>query len=408
MEATLVDRSGAFDNTMDSSATGGAPVSPAASTAATTASRTTVLPRVQWKGEAPSLVSTPRLRFEPQGGLGEGGMGEVVAALDHDIGREVAIKRLRPEVRSAGDIARFVDEVRIVGALEHPNIVPIHDVGVDERGALYFVMRKVQGQTLESIIDKLAAGDPLMHAYWTFERRVHLFRELLDAVAFAHGRGFVHRDIKPANVMVGHFGEVFLMDWGIAKPVADDDHARPQIDAPKKPERFTATHVGAIVGTPAYMSPEQARGEPVDVRSDVYSLSVLLHEFLCLKHYLSNQTTLEGVVQAVQHEQPPSPTFTKSPHQPPTPADLSWFVAKGLEKDPAKRYQTVTEMIERLDARDEGVIPVQCPITFTKRTTRGALRLLDHHPSLVMAFLSLMMLAFLGGTGFGVWHLLHG
>jgi serine/threonine-protein kinase len=399
--ATVVDHSGALDNTLDSSATGVAPLS----TASPSAARTTVLPRVQWAGDAPSLVSTSRPRFEAQGGLGEGGMGEVVAALDQDIGREVAIKRLRPEVRGQADVARFVDEIRIVGALEHPNIVPIHDVGVDEGGALYFVMRKVQGQTLESIIEKLAAGDPLAHAHWTFERRMHLFRQLLDAVAFAHGRGFVHRDIKPANVMVGHFGEVFLMDWGIAKPVTAADHARPHLDAPKKPERFTATHVGAIVGTPAYMSPEQARGEPVDVRSDIYSLSVLLHEFLCLKHYLSEQKTLESLVVAVQHEQPPSPTFTPNPHQSPTPADLSWFVAKGLEKDPAKRYQTVTEMIERLDARDEGLIPIQCPITFTKRSSREALRLLDRHPTVVM---TVMALAILTVTGLTVWRLLHG
>jgi serine/threonine-protein kinase len=402
--ATVVDSSGALDRTMDSSAAGAPPPSAPASVATGTA-RTTVLPRVQWTGDAPQLVSTSRPRFQSQGGLGEGGMGEVVAALDQDIGREVAIKRLRPEVRGQADVARFVDEIRIVGALEHPNIVPIHDVGVDEGGALYFVMRKVQGQTLESIIEKLAAGDPLAHAHWTFERRVHLFRQLLDAVAFAHGRGFVHRDIKPANVMVGHFGEVFLMDWGIAKPVKEADHARAHLDAPKKPERFTTTHVGAIVGTPAYMSPEQARGEAVDVRSDIYSLSVLLHEFLCLEHYLADQKTLESLVVAVQHERPRSPTFVASPHQSPTPADLSHFVAKGLEKDPAKRYQTVTEMIERLDARDEGLIPIQCPITLTKRTSREVLRLLDRHPTL---FMTVMSLAILSVTGLTVWRLLHG
>ena len=402
--ATVVDRSGALEKTLDSSPTAASPLSTPSVSSAVVA-RTTVLPRVQWTGDAPQLVSTSRPRFESQGGLGEGGMGEVVAALDHDIGREVAIKRLRPEVQGRADVARFVDEIRIVGALEHPNIVPIHDVGVDEGGGLYFVMRKVQGQTLESIIDKLAAGDPLAHAYWTFERRIHLFRQLLDAVAFAHGRGFVHRDIKPANVMVGHFGEVFLMDWGIAKPTKAPDHARPHLDAPKKPERFTTTHVGAIVGTPAYMSPEQARGEAVDARSDIYSLSVLLHEFLCLKHYLADQTTLESLVVAVQHDEPPSPTFVSSPHQPPTPIDLGWFVKKGLEKDPAKRYQTVTEMIERLDARDEGLIPIQCPVTFTKRTTHEWMRLLDRHPMLVM---TAMAVAVLAGSGGIVWRLLHG
>jgi serine/threonine-protein kinase len=398
--ATAVDKSGALDATLASSAGGhGANLSTGGT------ARTTVLPRVSWTGDAPALVSTSRPRFEAQGGLGEGGMGEVVAALDQDIGREVAIKRLRPDVHDSAGVARFVDEIRIVGALEHPNIVPIHDVGVDEKGSLYFVMRRVQGQTLESIIEKLAAGDPLMHAHWTFERRIHLFRQLLDAVNFAHGRGFVHRDIKPANVMVGHFGEVVLMDWGIAKPVAAADHARPKLGAPPQPERFTATHVGAIVGTPAYMCPEQARGEPVDVRSDVYSLSMLLYEWLSLKHPLEGQTTLEGVVHAVQHETPGNPSFVKNEHQAPVPAELGWFVMKGIEKDPAKRYQTVTEMVERLDARDDGVIPIQCPITLTKSISRRGLRFVDRHPSLFMAMVTLGVVA---TTGLTVWRLLHG
>ena len=397
---TVVDRSGALEATLDSAGVSGVGPQSMRSTA-----RTTVLPRVQWTGDAPTLVNTSRPRFEAKGGLGEGGVGEVVAALDQDIGREVAIKRLRAEVQGPAAMARFVDEIRIVGALEHPNIVPIHDVGIDEAGALYFVMRRVQGQTLESIIEKLAAGDPLAHGHWTFERRVHLFRQLLDAVAFAHERGFVHRDIKPANVMVGHFGEVFLMDWGIAKPVADPEHALPRIDAAPQPARVTATHVGAIVGTPAYMSPEQARGEKVDVRSDIYSLSVLLHEFLCLTHYLSEQTTLEGVVHGVQHVQPGAPSFIPSPHQAPAPADLSWFVSKGLEKDPANRYQSVGEMIERLEARDDGRVPIQCHLTLVKRVSREWLRWLDRHPILFTAVLALSVI---GGIGFGVWRLLKG
>ena len=213
-------------------------------------------------------------------------------------------------------------------------------MGVDDDGSLYFVMRCVQGETLESIIERLAAGDRIAHAHWTFERRVHVFRQLLDAVAFAHERGFVHRDIKPANVMVGPCGEVFLMDWGIAKPVGAPDRPAPAAAtagaAAVTGERVTATHVGAVLGTPAYMSPEQARGEPVDARSDVYSLCVMFHELLGLKHYLDDCKTIEAVLDGVQHAHAAAPSFIPNPHQAGAPMDLSWFVRKGLAKEPAR------------------------------------------------------------------------
>jgi serine/threonine-protein kinase len=396
MGPTLVDDSGAFDATVDS------PVS-APLPSGTGATRTTVLPRVEWTGEAVTVVSTSRPRFETTRALGSGGLGDVVAAKDQDIGREVAIKRLRPDVRSPGAVARFVDEIRTIGALEHPNILPIHDVGADEDGALYFVMPRVRGETLEAIIERLQAGDAATHAHWTFERRTHVFRQLLDAVAFAHERGYLHRDIKPANVMVGPFGEVFLMDWGIAKPVGAPENAMAATEAPAKTGRVTETHAGAVIGTPAYMSPEQARGAPVDARSDVYSLCVLFDELLCLRHYLAHCQTVDEVLHGVQHTQVPNTSFVANPHQPPAPAELGWFVRKGIAKDPTQRFQSVREMIDRLDAREEGLFPVQCPVTFTKRTTRTWLRFVDRHPNVVVLLLALVVL---GGIGAVVWRML--
>ena len=399
---TLVDQSGAYDATVDSM-----PGRDQAVTLESGTVRTTVLPQVEHTGDAVTLVRSARPRFQEKRALGEGGIGEVVAAYDQDIGREVAIKRLRAGMQGPTSIARFVDEIRTVGALEHPNIVPIHDVGVNDDGSLYFVMRCVQGQTLESIIEKLAAGDALAHEQWTFERRVHVFRQLLDAVAFAHERGFVHRDIKPANVMVGAYGEVFLMDWGIAKPVGAND--APVTSSAQVPAlttgRVTSTHAGAIVGTPAYMSPEQARGEPVDGRSDVYSLSVVFHEWLGLRHYLHDAKTMEAVLHGVQHGHAPFASFVPSPYQSPAPADLAHFVKKGLAKEPSQRYQSVREMIDRLDAREEGLVPIQCPVTLTKRTTHEWLRFVDRHPAIVTA---MVVLAVLGSVGATVWHFVRG
>jgi serine/threonine protein kinase len=395
-QATQVDHTGALDATLDS------PHSRGPKTDATQSGpRTTVLPRVEWTGAEPSIVAASRPRFQRTRALGAGGLGEVVAAMDHDIGREVAIKRLRVDVTGPAAVARFVDEIRTVGQLEHPNILPIHDVGSDEDGSLYFVMPCVQGETLESVIERLANGDPLMHAHYTFERRVQVFRRLLDAVAFAHGHGYVHRDIKPANVMIGPYGEVFLMDWGIAKPLRGHDPAAVVDGLPSS--RVTTTQIGSIVGTPAYMSPEQASGEPVDARTDVYALSALFFEFLSLRHYLEDCKTIDEVLQGARHRVPPHTGFVKHAHQSSAPMDLGWFVKKGMEKDPARRYQTVREMIERLDARDEGLVPIQCHVTASKRVLREAIRFIDRHPFL---FTMTLALGLIGGVGLAVWRLL--
>jgi serine/threonine protein kinase len=383
----------AFDATLDSLSLSSPMTTQESAPDAWRAARTTVLPRLERVGATSALTGASRARFEPTQRLGEGGVGEVVAAVDRDIDREVAIKRLRADAQSPSAVARFVDEIRTVGALEHPNVIPIHDVGVDEKGELYFVMRRVKGDTLESIIERLAAGDPLTHAHWTFERRVHVFRQLLDAVAFAHDHGFVHRDIKPANIMIGAFGEVFLMDWGIAKPMNGPDRPLPAVVPTGAAARVTATHVGAIVGTPVYMSPEQARGERVDACSDIYSLCVLLHELLGLRHYLADATTLEAVLEGVNSKRVPMAGGVSSPHQPSPPFDLSWFVAKGVEKDPARRYQSVREMIDRLDAREDGHVPIQCPITFSKRASSLFSRFLDRHPYMYMAVVLLGLVA---------------
>ncbi|HEX7600330.1 MAG TPA: serine/threonine-protein kinase, partial [Polyangiaceae bacterium] len=343
-----------------------------------------------------------RLRYEPKKLLGEGGIGEVMSVEDHDIGRMAAMKRLRADVRSPAAIARFVDEIRTVGRLEHPNIIPIHDVGVDEQGELYFVMKYLDGETLETVLEKLAAGEVGYHSRYGFETRMQIFRGLLEAIAFAHARGVLHRDIKPANVMIGRYGEVVLMDWGIAKPIAGEgrsaaDYAAAASEpAGDERARLFETQVGSLIGTPAYMAPEQARGEPCDARSEVYSLSVLLHEMLTLHHYLADCTTMSELLEGVGKRTPQFPTLVKDEHQGTPPADLSWYVMKGLEKDPAKRYQTVAEMLERLDLRAEGIIPIQCPFTFNRRVTAEWRRFYERHPIVG----NLMVLSLVAAFGF--------
>ncbi len=388
MEEPTIDASIALGATMPLSDAG-----PASQSTSVTLPRSTVLPRVEMVGAEPRLVLGAQRRYETVRRLGEGGFGEVLGARDNDIGRDVAVKRLHPGMRSPGVLARFAEEVRTIGSLEHPNIVPIHDVGVEENGDYYFVMKYVAGETLESIIDKLAAGDASAHARFGVERRVQIFLALLEAVAFAHSKGILHRDIKPANVMIGAYGEVVLMDWGIAKRLRDAGPAPAELSPETSPlsrksdpegsrGALYQTRSGELVGTPAYMSPEQSRGERIDERSDIYALSVLFYELLALRHPLADKTTLPAMLEAISQESPPLAGMVNHPHQASISMDLSWFLRKGLAKDPAERYASVAEMITRLEQRAEGFIPVQCPITFMKHTTNRLGRFIDRRPFL--------------------------
>jgi eukaryotic-like serine/threonine-protein kinase len=353
--------------------------------------RTTVLPRIEGEGGDVRLVAQTKSRYEPIQKLGEGGMGEVVLVHDQDIARKVAVKRLLPEATNPVLLARFVDEIRTVGRLEHPNIVPIHDVGIDEAGRYFFVMKYVEGETLETIIGKLAAGDPEYRRAYTFERRVEIVIDVLQALSYAHQNGVVHRDIKPANVMVGRYGEVMLMDWGIAKPITEPrDLARgPDAtlgDETHRGKRYM-THVGSLVGTPAYMSPEQARGDVdrLDAQSDLYSVSVMLHEFVTLRHYLDHEATTEGLLQAVLVEEPElSRLLAPHPAQRAHPRELVHIAHHGLAKDPAKRHASAARMIELLQDSLSGRIHVQCSTTMTKRMLREAARAVDKRPRLML------------------------
>jgi serine/threonine-protein kinase len=350
--------------------------------------RTTVLPRIDGDGADVRLLVESRARYEPVKLLGAGGMGEVVLVEDHDIARRVAVKRLLPELTHPSVLARFIDEIRIVGRLEHPNIVPIHDVGVDELGRYFFVMKYVEGETLESIIDKLAANDPEYVRKYTFEKRIEIFVGVLNALAYAHAHGIVHRDIKPANVMIGRYGEVVVMDWGVAKAI---DSARDlvgstdgELGGAEKRGRVFATRVGSIIGTPAYMAPEQARGENdrVDARADLFSACVLFHEMIALRHPLAGATSVDEVISMVATKQRSffELLALRHPDHPPPPAELIHFVEKGTALDPARRFQSAGEMIEALQRILEGKIAIQCHVTFTKRATRELGRFVDRRP----------------------------
>ena len=220
-------------------------------------------------------------RYSLRKSLGEGGMGEVRLYRDARIGRDVAVKYLRAEHVHGADVnARFLREARVQGQLEHPSIVPVYDMGRRPDGSVYFSMKRVQGHTLADILDGLRAGDPACVAEYSDRRLLSAFSTVCLTVQYAHSRGVLHRDLKPGNVMLGEFGEVYVLDWGLARiGTSEDPIAQTPLDL--SAAAMGKTGEGALLGTPGYMSPEQIQSAGlVDARADVYALGAILFEIL--------------------------------------------------------------------------------------------------------------------------------
>ncbi len=373
------------------------------------AARTTVLPRRK-PGDSGAEVGwqvEQRPRFEAVELLGKGGMGEVTLVRDNDIRRTVAVKRLAARHRGGEGVLRFADEVRAVGQLEHPGIVPVYDVGVDDGGQHYLVMKHVQGDTLERVIEKLRQGDPAYVARFTFEYRAHVFLEILQAIRYAHDRGILHRDLKPANIMIGAFGEVTVMDWGLAKQLAPSEGvARAEAAVAKTASadvRLLETVHGALVGTPLYMSPEQAAGknDALDARSDVFSLCLLFFEMLTLEHPLGGLSTVQEVLAELIAKDLDARTLGDRALASGMPIEYFQFLLKGLPRDRDRRFGSVAEMEQGLRDILSGKIPVACHISGVKRATHAFLHWVDRHPKLFTLCLGVATVGLVTGLVLG-------
>ncbi|HVS18430.1 MAG TPA: serine/threonine-protein kinase, partial [Planctomycetota bacterium] len=310
-------------------------------------------------------------RYRIQGEVAHGGMGAVLRVWDLDLRRHLAMKVMLAKTRARPDedptpteerfLARFLEEAQVTAQLDHPGIVPVHELGLDAQGHVYFTMKLVKGQTLKEVLDDVAGG----RGHWKPQRVLGVLLKVCEAMSYAHDKGVIHRDLKPANVMVGRYGEVYVMDWGLAKirGRADDKdiHIRGRTDdastivsserSELSGESSLCTMEGDVVGTPAYMPPEQALGRVAEMgpASDVYALGAMLYHLLAghmpyvpagarPNNYAVWRQVQSGPPRALEHEAPQAP------------AEVVAICKRAMARSPSARYADMTALASDLAA----------------------------------------------------------
>jgi len=311
-------------------------------------------------------------RYVFEGELARGGMGVIHRVFDRDARRRLALKVMlgkgvppaagdTPDVDDAS-LGRFLEEAQVTSQLDHPGIVPVHEIGVDETDQVYFTMKLVKGEDLRAVFDRVA--DP-NDEEWTTTRALNVMLRVCEAMAYAHTKGVIHRDLKPGNVMVGKFGEAYVMDWGLAKIVGRDDphdlrlrtidttslRTDREEAVAATPDSPIMTMDGAVVGTPAYMPPEQATGRVEDIGppADVYAVGAMLYHLLSgrMPFTKPGDRVSPRMILAMVAQGSPSPLAEISPH---TPTELVAIVEKALARGIADRYPHMTALARDLRA----------------------------------------------------------
>jgi serine/threonine protein kinase len=370
----------------------------------------------------------PGFSFKPQdyaveSQVAQGGMGVIRRAIDRNTGRTVAMKVLRRDISlSHEDVLRFVREARINAQLEHPNIVPVHELGQDEEGKPFYTMKLVHGVTLEDILANIARGDAETLSQFSLAALLTIFEKVCDAVAFAHSRGIVHRDLKPSNVMVEKFGEVLVLDWGMAKALgrASSQEAPAQSSSPLPAANMNLRDVRltaqCLLGTPSFMAPEQVENGPVDERTDIYALGGILYQILTLRPPHEEGEVYEmldrirsgqirsptaynppssiGPLRRIVRRRSPLPSSMQLPHCPNgrVPEALSMVAMKALALRPEDRYPEVRDLQEDIEAYQGGFI--------TSAETKGLFKSLKllirrHRVESALIAVSLLVILFL-------------
>ena len=365
-----------------------------------------------------------------------GGTGEIFTAQDGTLGRTVAVKTLRPKHQySIDQIERIVREAKAAAQLEHPNIVPIHSLGVSPSRGVYFTMKRLRGDSLRHIVNQLSLRNPAYTRVYTNSVLISIFLKICQGISYAHSKGIIHRDLKPENILVGNYGEVTIIDWGLVKKMdaSSSTHvpgrrkpavsrvdsgvvaaaSRPPTGDAASPSSTTGgvslpngnlTQNGQLNGTPRFMSPEQVNGdvEDIDTRSDIYALGIILYELLTFRNPFEELAEENDIFAAVARGiyQRPRQTERKYSISP----ELEAICLKAMAVDKEKRYQAVGELIKDLMAHQEG-LPVSAysaplyvrVMKFSKRNPIKTSAILS---CIVAIFMYLMVSSFLDSLYF--------
>lgn len=318
---------------------------------------------------AKELSLQPKGKYNTIKTVATGGMKAIHKIKDRDTGRDAAMAVILPQLETENvNINRFIQEARITANLEHPNIVPVHDIGINAQGEPYFVMKLLSGETLASIINKLSERHKSYTGKYNLHHRLEIFMKICNAMAFAHSRGIIHLDLKPENIQIGEFGEVLVLDWGLSKPIGSLEENQPISPKKKKGKKIEFLDIktssitdrigdstvdvtvdGIIKGTPGYMAPEQVHGknQEKDERTDIYALGSILYSLLTLKRPVEGETSEELIINA--REGNIIPPSLRTPERM-IPKSMDAVTMKALAFSSQKRYQTVADLAYDIDA----------------------------------------------------------